>query len=80
MKLTSIKFDGIALDTRTNKETWFNAICLLHPASHKGKNTPWNVVYGDFSPIDDEYVEQAKEQLQQMVNIPIIHFNSNSNH
>merc|ERR1712137_1184942 len=43
MRLTTVQFDGVVVEKRTQKETWFNAICLLHPAAHKGKNTPWDV-------------------------------------
>ena len=67
MKLTTIKFDGIVTEERTKKETWFNAICLLHPAAHQGKNTPWDVVYGDFTPFKDEDVIMAKDILQNLV-------------
>lgn len=70
MKLTTIKFDGIAVEERTGLETWFNAICLLHPAAHKTKSyVPWNVVYGDFSPIADDDVQSAIEIMAKAVSV-----------
>lgn len=67
MKLTTVNFDGIVKETRTGANTWFNAICLLHPAVHKGKQTPWDVVYGDYSRLVDEEVVKAAEMMQKMV-------------
>lgn len=67
MKLTTVKFDGIVNENRTGKDTWFNALCLLHPAVHKGKNTPWDVVFGDYSRFVDEEVVKANGIMQQLV-------------
>jgi hypothetical protein len=69
MRLTTVQFDGIVTDQRTNKMTWFNAICLLHPAVHKGKNTPWDVVYGDFSTLEESDVLGAVKIMQSLVRI-----------
>ena len=72
MRLTTVQFDGVVVEKRTQKETWFNAICLLHPAAHKGKNTPWDVVYGDMSPLNEEDVLRAMKIVQSMVSTTLI--------
>jgi len=60
MVLTTEKFEGVAIEQRTGLETWFNAICLLHPQAHPNKSIiPWDVVYGDFSKMDNEDVQAA---------------------
>jgi len=64
MKLFSLPLDGIKIDHRNQKPTWFNSIVLLHPASERGekpRESPWQVTYGDFSEIDDCDVRMAQE-------------------
>jgi len=57
--------DGIVKEHRTGNETWFNSIVLLHPAARTdvGSSSPWDVVYGDFSPLDDSDVVLAAKIL-----------------
>lgn len=68
LNLTTVVFSGVEIEPRTGLETWFNAICLLHPAAHKSKTyVPWDVVYGDFSPINDDDVQTAIDVMAKAV-------------
>jgi len=59
--------NGIVSEQRTGIETWFNSIILLHPAARSdvGSSSPWNVVYGDFSPLIDSDVILAAKILAE---------------
>jgi len=66
MKVVSKPLDAVVVDPRTQKETWFNSVVLLHPATQKEKkNVPWQVTYGDGNPIKDEDVLQAHKLMDE---------------
>ena len=50
LKVTSVAQNPVHYDERTSRHVWFNAVALLHPASHpevKREDAPWTVVYAD---------------------------------
>ena len=67
MKLVSQIFPGFFEDDRTpGKTSWFNSILLLHKAMNpveRGKH--WDVVFGDYTPIEDEHVLKVSELMKE---------------
>ena len=65
--MISEESEAVVFHDGVGKETWFNSICLLHPAGQpndQGKSSPWNVTYGDGQSIDSNDVERAAETLK----------------
>eukprot|EP01098_Paradermamoeba_levis_P006458 TRINITY_DN2679_c0_g1_i1.p3 TRINITY_DN2679_c0_g1~~TRINITY_DN2679_c0_g1_i1.p3 ORF type:complete len:100 (+),score=33.78 TRINITY_DN2679_c0_g1_i1:773-1072(+) len=58
---------AVKVDERTKKETWFNSLVLLHPASYENKNQmgKWNVTWEDGSEIADEDVHTVKKIMDE---------------
>mmetsp|Transcript_3758 Transcript_3758/g.11191 ORF Transcript_3758/g.11191 Transcript_3758/m.11191 type:complete len:337 (+) Transcript_3758:91-1101(+) len=74
MRVTTKPFEAVVQEPRTGTDTWFNAVCLLHPAAH-GKATGndgaddaerlWDVVYGDGFALNNDDVIQAKKIMDE---------------
>jgi len=71
MLVTSIPLDGLKVEPRTGKWTWFNSIVLLHPGSDENKSRLYSTTYGDFTPISETDVKDVADIMQsEGVKIP----------
>jgi len=67
MKVRSVKMDGIRVDPRTGKKTWFNSAILLHPAlaGIPVEDAAWCTTYGDESPIDSDSLVKVSKIMRE---------------